>query len=365
LEYRFWEARLGEKVQAMLENGAEDGFSATLERLYDSNATAYDELAWRIESAAESCRMQQEKGKDKTLFDIQLFAAPVSAWSRYEVPSGHIAKASLLEPLAVQLGAHIFSREAKIALADYLYSPDQLPVNFCDTWELTRNLGAAALIGKHLRIDAENLPETNHFLADTRYILGVAAVPAGGPIFRWNEPDGSREKALMAWVKQGGANLSPLFTGSTFLPLMVDAYHSACRNADREARGYAIKASVSFLQITLGLLPEEIRAVIAPCFGQQDLEEYRIGFAPRNVENAVYHGVVWSLLGDEDEQTDIVAQIEAVLNDCGVRDVVNLDHMMPLEYCDDCGAPLFPTTDSELLHAEMPEDAGDISPTLH
>jgi hypothetical protein len=27
-----------------------------------------------------------------------------------------------------------------------------------------------------------------------------------------------------------------------------------------------------------------------------------------------------------------------------------------MEFCDDCGAPLFPDREGELVHAEMPED---------
>ena len=32
-------------------------------------------------------------------------------------------------------------REARLALADFLFSPDQLPRSFCDTWIMTRDLG--------------------------------------------------------------------------------------------------------------------------------------------------------------------------------------------------------------------------------
>ncbi|HEX7649512.1 MAG TPA: DUF2863 family protein, partial [Noviherbaspirillum sp.] len=28
----------------------------------------------------------------------------------------------------------------------------------------------------------------------------------------------------------------------------------------------------------------------------------------------------------------------------------------PMEFCEDCGAPLYPDSDGELVHAEMPED---------
>jgi uncharacterized Zn finger protein (UPF0148 family) len=41
-----------------------------------------------------------------------------------------------------------------------------------------------------------------------------------------------------------------------------------------------------------------------------------------------------------------------------------LSERMPLEYCDDCGAPLFPNADGELVHAQIPESAEPV-PHLH
>ena len=49
----------------------------------------------------------------------------------------------------------------------------------------------------------------------------------------------------------------------------------------------------------------------------------------------------------------------------GVHDVVTLRRTLPLEFCDDCGAPLFPNAEGELVHAELPaqeEDGGDSNP---
>jgi hypothetical protein len=42
----------------------------------------------------------------------------------------------------------------------------------------------------------------------------------------------ARETALKEWVKQGSPNLEPLLTGCAFQPLLADAYHAACRDAD-------------------------------------------------------------------------------------------------------------------------------------
>ncbi len=358
LEDSYWEAQLAETVDSLLKNGAEDDINTALDRLFEGNPRAHDELADMVESRAETGRLEA-LGQD---FDILLFAAPVLAWSRFSIPAVALPQPTLTA-LAVQLGAHVFGGEARVALADFLFSPDQLPRSFCDTWQLTRALGEATLAGKHLTIDTSGLAETNRFLSDVRYLVGAVAVPRGKPLFRWNEKDGSKDGALKEWIKQGSPSLEPLLTGCAWEPLLPDAYHAACRNADRLSRPYSLKASVAFLQTTVGLQPADIRAVVGPCYDRR-MEEYRVGLGPKDKPDT-YHGIVWPLLGAEDEATDAAGEIEAVLRECGVKDVTFLDHHFPMEFCDDCGAPLYPNAEAELVHAEMPEQAGSSSQVLH
>ncbi|MBS1129806.1 MAG: hypothetical protein H6R16_808 [Proteobacteria bacterium] len=358
LEDAYWEAQLAETVDGLLKNGAEDDINTALDRLFEANPRGHDELADMVESRAETNRLEA-LGQ---AFDIQLFAAPVLAWSRFSIPACPLPK-STLQALAVQLGAHVFGGDARLAIADFLFSPDQLPRSFCDTWQLTRELGEAALAGKHLAVDTAGMAETNRFLSDVRYIVGAIAVPRGKPLFRWNEADGNREASLKEWIKQGSPNLEPLLTGCAWQPLLADSYHAACRNADRLSRPYSLKASVAFLQTMLGLMPADIRAVVGPSYDRR-MEEYRIGLGPTTGDE-IYHGIVWPLLGAEDEATDAAGEIEAVLREAGVKDVLFLDHHFPMEFCDDCGAPLFPNREAELVHAEMPEQPAANSQVLH
>ena len=358
LEDSYWEAQLAETVDGLLKNGGEDDINTALDRLFEANPRAHDELADMVESRAETLRIDVQ-GQP---FDILLFAAPVLAWSRFSIPAGSLPK-STLQTLGVHLGAHVFGADARLALADYLFSPDQLPRSFCDTWQLTRELGEAALAGKPLTIDASAMAETNRFLSDVRYLIGAVALPAGCALFRWNEKDGNKDAALKEWIKQGSPSLEPLLTGCAWQPLLPDAYHAACRNADRLSRPYSLKASVAFLQTTLSLMPADIRAVVGPCYDRR-MEEYRIGLGPKGSEQ-VFHGLVWPLLGNEDEATDAIAEIESTLREAGVQEVLFLDHHFPMEFCDDCGAPLFPNADAELVHAEMPEQPQTGSQVLH
>jgi hypothetical protein len=359
LEEEFWEKQLVDLVDRILQEGSEEDLNAALDRLFDSHAAAHDCLADAIEARSESCVLTHQ-GQD---YDVLLFNAPLLAWSRFSIPAGTIAAKSM-EALRVQLGAHVFSAAAQIILADYLYSPDQLPRSFVETWQLMRDLGGAALCDKSLRIDVATMPETNQFLSDTRYLIGAAVVPRGMPLFRWNESDGAtRDSALKEWVKQGGPSLEPLLAGCAFQPLLADAYHAACRLADMASRPYSLRASVAFLQTTLGKPAEALRAVVGG-FHDKRLEEYRIGFGPRNGE-AIYHGIVWPLLGSEDEATDVIGEIENLLRESGVKEVIVHGQQFPFEFCDDCGAPLYPNAEGEAVHAEMPDLGNAPSQTLH
>ncbi len=125
-----------------------------------------------------------------------------------------------------------------------------------------------------------------------------------------------KEELLAPWQSQSAEAIRPLLRGCAFEVLSPDGFFSAWRMADRLARPYSMHATVDFLQSTLNISPGRLRAVIAP-FYDQWLEEYRVSFTLKERDNVLY-GLVWALVGDEDENTDTVAQIEATLRECGV-----------------------------------------------
>lgn len=344
LEDQFWEEKLDRAVIDLIEERDEEDLNLALDQLYNANARAYDALADNIESHCEATQIDDH--------DIQLIAVPLLAWSRYNIPAVAIP-AAVLETVSVHLCAHVLAKDAKLSLLDHLFSPDQLPQGFCSTAELLNDLGRQALSGGRSRVDPDTLLETMTFLADSRYIIGAVAVPRGKPIFRWQE-GGSRTEALRDWQRQGAEAIRPLMTGCVCEFLLPQPYFTACRETDRSSRPFSLQASVEFLKGTLNVPASRLRAVVAP-FHDKELEEYRVGFTYQD-ERDVLYGVVWPLLEAEDDNSELLGQIETLLKAQGIDDILVLDYRFPMEYCDDCGSPLYPNPDGEPVHAEMPEE---------
>jgi hypothetical protein len=355
LEDAWLEAEMRALIEKLLKAADEDALNQAMDRLRETNIRAYDELADQIEAA---CEVSQNGD-----FGRLLIALPVLAWSRYAIPTRNVPK-PVLDALRVQLSAHILAADARVNFADFLFSPDQLPQGYADTWALADTLWQAAADNQDLKVDGKLVPESQMFVSDVRYLIGVVQVPMGRPLFRWNEVAGGRAAALENWREQGGPNFQSLFTGSSYEVLTPDAYFAAWRQADQATRPFALKAAVSYLQTLFDLPAGKIRAVAAPYY-EHGLEEWRISFLLAGSDEVV-HGVTWPLLGDDDENADLGAEIEALLKSTGIGEVRILNTRMPVEYCDDCGAPLFPGPDGENVHAELPEDMLDAPPAqLH
>jgi hypothetical protein len=354
IEDAWWESRLAAHIDRLLAERNEEALIGVLDQLYSAGSRAYDELADMIESCAETRRAETPEG-----FDVVTFAAPVLAWSRFQIPSGPIP-APQLDVLRVQLQAHVLAADARLALADVLFSPDQLPQNYVETSQLTEKLTKAAIHDRNIKLDQGQLAETVSFLSDTRYLIGAVAAPRGKPMFRWQEDDGDGTEAFRQWASQGGEALRSLLPACALEFMPVLAFHAAVRDADRASRPWSLRSAVAFLQTVLNQPVSDLRAVVAP-FHDRQLEEYRIGFTQRG-SSEVVHGVVWPLLDHEDENHDTPSQIEATLREAGVPNVILLDQRFPLEFCDDCGAPLYPNPEGEPVHAELPEEQTEATP---
>jgi hypothetical protein len=188
-------------------------------------------------------------------------------------------------------------------------------------------------------------------------------------MFRWQLIDENnelvREQALEDWRVALTRELPDLLPGCVLESALPDGFYVAWRDSDLAIRPYGIHSGVAFISAMLDTTPSKLRAVVAP-FGDQEVEEYRIGFT-RVGDNDIVHGVVWPLYGREEgsEPGGSFEQIMQLLRDHELAEVLALEQQFPLEFCDDCGAPLFADPNGELLHAELPHDVDPAPAHLH
>lgn len=380
IEERAWEHSLDAQLQKLLKTGHQDTVDATLNALFKEDLNAYDVLMDSVEAASESAHITIDTadGVSKA-YDVLLVAAPILAWTRFAIASGAIP-ADILQTLTAHFSAHLLADGTQLTVSPTLFSIDQLPRSHVETYGKVHKLAQAAVKGTTLKADTK-VPETAPFLADTRYLLVAVVAPAGGPLFRWQMPAHQanfaveRGAALEQWRAQATPTVNRLLPGCGVELLLPEAYYMACREADKQIRPVSIRAAVHYLTHTLGVEPSELRAVIAG-FGEESAEnqvdEYRVAFTQRSSSDVIY-GVVWPLYGQEDEEgtppegpgavpleqkpmtpmEDIISH----LNEAGVTQVKKISERYVVEFCDDCGAPLFADPQGELAHAEMPEDA--------
>ena len=233
--------------------------------------------------------------------------------------------------------AHVLAGGARVAVAPYLYSIDQLPRHHVDTARLAQQLMQTALGGAAARLNLSDLPETSPILADPRFLLAVALVPAGAPLFRWQEDENGGPHRTRAVPRTMGsarrrrasprsfraANSNACCRTPTTPPAATPT--SKCARTP-SAPPFATSSTPSAPR------PQELRAVIAG-FGERRIDEYRIGFTRRG-SNEVIYGVVWPLygrengeIGMEDEAVDLegadgpVEEIVALLKKTGVSEV--------------------------------------------
>lgn len=354
-EDRFWEAALAARLAKLLEGVNPQAVYDALDRLNQTDGEAYGALIEAVEDASESVELEV----DGSAWDCLLVSAPLVAWTRFRIPAGPLP-ADAVTALSAHWQAHVLARGARLCLSPFLYSIDQLPRDFSELRKATRRLGALAVSGQSARREGRALPETAEMLADTRYLLGVVAVPRGQAFFRWQELDtgdhASRVQCLEQWIAQARPNLEPLLPGCGFECLLPDAYHINMRESDRRVRPYAVRAAVHFLVHAMAVDAAQLRAAVA-AFGDERVDEYRIGLSVEGSDDVV-QGVVWPLLGAESE-ADEPSPLELVrdtLRDAGVTEIRVWPELNEPEFCEDCGVPLYPDMKGEIVHAEMPDD---------
>jgi hypothetical protein len=375
-------------IEKLLRTDHQNTLDSALDKLFSTDPIGYDVLMESIEAVSSSAVVEH----DGKRYDALLIALPVLAWTRFAIFSGAVAADTLIT-LAAQLHAHMLADETRVALAPMLYSIDQLPRTHAETHALTLRMAQAAL-GNTVLKPMANPPETAPFLADTRYLLAAVVAPADGPLFRWQGVEATqdiiaqRQSAIDAFRAQAKPTIERLLPGCGVELLAPEAYYVACREADRAIRPVSVHSAIHYLTHILSVEPNGLSAIIG-AFGDEGadmrVDEYRISFTLRDQPEVVY-GIVWPLYGQEEDSEEPVSasagmpltappadadmpppitQLVLALRANGITDIMRHQERFAMEFCEDCGAPLFCDREGELVHAELPEDTPQASGHLH
>lgn len=364
VEDRYWDAELTGRLYKLLDAGHIRPLHDALDRLHQTDLEAYGALIEAVEECAESAVIEHE-GEP---WQVLLVVAPVIAWTRFQIPAGPIPKA-LASKLAERLGKDILAPNVRFAMTPGIFSVDQLPRDHSELRKLTLKLGQKALDQTAAKAGPK-MPDSAMLLADARFFIGAVAAPLETPVFQWQatgpKPKGGRVKALERWLEHARPLVEKIMPGCGFECLLPDAYHLNMRESDRRIRPFGVRAAVHYLTHALAVSPDKVQATIA-AFGGERVDEYRVGLAIDAEGEDIAHGVVWPLLGPESEDDDPspLNRIREQLQEAGVTEIHVWPALTEPEFCDDCGAPLYPNTRSELVHAEMPSDVVPESVHFH
>ncbi|MCC7006592.1 MAG: DUF2863 family protein [Ottowia sp.] len=368
VERCYWENKVSTSLARVLKNKKQSTIDSSLDHLSKHNLDGYHQLGELAEAISESARVDMGESS----WDVLLLAAPVLAQTYYAIPSG-VLKADAINTLSTYLQMDVLSQQARITMAPFLYSMDQLPRNHVDTYRLLHQLIPHTLAQNTNELDLRPVGQTVPALADPRYLLAAIAVPAGTAMFRWQESgEGffNREHCLTQWRQHAQDTVAHFLAGSEFELLLPQGFFFSCCEADKEIRPLSLRAAINYLTRSLAILPAELTAVIG-AFGTNSVDEYRIGFV-RNGEKQVVYGVIWTLYEEEGSEplalkpdTSTLDAICDILRAAGVTEIFRHTPLHEPDYCEDCDAPLYLDHAGELVHANLPEHVPLQQPLFH
>lgn len=379
LEEQLWQGHLDNTISTLLAHGQQRTLDSSLDYLFQHDVDAYDILVESVEQCSQSCTVTQ----DGQQHDVLLLAIPILAWTRFTIGSGILPEATV-SAIKQAMQSHIVADGAHVALSAVLHAIEQLPQHHCDVFALLHTLAGIDTPRFAARPDSPQL-NTIPFLADTRYLIATVTVPHRSAVFRWHSQSDplavqeSKRACAQAWIDEVLPLLAPALPGCNLELMVPQAYFYNCREADKRIRPATILAAIHYLTHHLDAIANQLRVCIGKCSHDNngEIDEYRIGFTLLGDNEQIYYGTVWPLYEAEDGDDNApplpfgepvvhpLDTLRQLLLDCGISDITVHPEIFAAEFCDDCGSPLFPNHDGELVHAEMPEETPGRLEQLH
>ncbi len=375
-ESEYARRRLQELASSLVRRGRQTVLSQAGEYLFNTDMEAYNCLLEVVESYCESAVITEGHYHSQFL----MVAIPFLVWTRYTIPSGGL-DATVYQALNDAFRHIMLADGVQMSLSPVLYAIDRMPMEPVEVYRASQQFIESLKTGEPYILP--NKQETVPFMADGRFLLAGVMADRDSPIFSWQavadptDMEARKNEVLQLWKQAALPLMTQILPGCHIDCLLPGGFFNACRKTDQEIRPVAVRAAVQYLEYALGVPAQALGAVIGG-FGKDSsgnqVEEYRISFYHPKDRKIVY-GITWPIYGVEEiesmsmptllENHPSLAKAKAgmqllaifqLLRELGVQFEKTPVERFIMEYCDDCGAPLFADTRGELVHAEMPED---------
>lgn len=361
IEDRAVDAAIESICRKALDQFDESDIEAALAQLKDEDGPAYDDLLAHAEDCAQSII-----GQDKLHL---LVLIPVFAWSRFKLPFGKLPKETLVK-IAELYKSLYMEDDASIVIGDSLICAEHIPERLKSVRELlnamtTRQKSPVSVFSIAKLLNHDPAPD----FADTRYlVVALTAAKADAMFKQLSRGDIERARTHMDFSLRCHDILETDMRGCVFAVQPPSGFFSAWRQAENAMRVYALKALVGFVGC-MGFGPSELIATTAvftrptPSANEPNAE-IRIGISTRISPDQVVAGITWPCNPEEaDPNQNFAGEVLASLQ---VSRIAALDQVFTMEWCEDCGAPLYANPEGYVTHIEVPESMQQsATPTLN
>ncbi len=358
-----YEKALERLTKEALDQGDDTEIEAALAALKNDNPPAYDQLLSFAEEAAQS--IISEDGASL------LVIVPLLVWSRYRNHCGQIAP-NALEKVAASFKSIMTSTKADVRIGNVLLAPEHIPESFSDVRRILARMTTLAEDGSSPVVDLRDLidkPAAADF-ADTRYLLIAVSAPSANDLFRSSQEDYiDRARAEMNFCLEVHRALEFAMIGAVYEVQPPGAFFWGWRQTENAMRVWSLKSLVDFIG-SMGYKPSDVIAsaaffVPAASDNAESMTELRVGISPRRAPDKVVSGIAWPVMPDELDHVQALAT--DILRTKGVRNVIFHEQDFPLEWCEDCGCPLYANPQGMVVHIEFADDkdASSFAPTLN